>query len=315
MLAAAKEMGYRANHGARAMRTGNTRMIGTVGGDLATEHVGAMVAGALEELEARGYTLKLLPSPQGGSLEAVQDRVRRSSELRLQGAIALHLAPNAVAAFEAEARRYKYPLVLLDTVSSGAALCETVSDDERGISDAIEHLFALGHRRIGLIGGDPNDAVVPLREAAFRANLRRRGLDEAPDGCGYGDFSLREPSLRAARALLERPAARRPTAIVCMGDLIAMAAIQSAAALGLRVPRDLSVVGFADFAVAKFANPPLTTVRQEFGAMGAAAARQLLQLCESPDQAKQAWPADDSFQCQRVPTQLIVRGTTGPVPK
>lgn len=306
VLLAAEEMGYRANHGARAMRTGNTRMVGIIGGDLAWEQVGAMVAGALEEIESHDYTLKLLPTPLGGSPEAVRGAVRRSSELRLQGAIALHLSRQAIEIFEAEAKRYQYPLLLIDTHAPGNALPTVVSDDVCGINAALEHLIGLGHRRIALISGAAADEIVPLREAAFRAVLQQHELVLPPNFVQFGDFAMREPSVRAARALLSLPASQRPTALFCMGDFIAMAALQIASELHLRVPQDLSVVGFADFAMAQFANPPLTTVRQDFLAMGRTAARQILQLCG------ESALVSNSLE---VPTQLIVRSTSGPAPK
>lgn len=312
VLAAAEEMGYRANHGARAMRTGNTRMIGIVGGDLAWEQVGAMVAGAMEEIESHDYTLKLLPTPLGGTVEAARGVVRRTSELRLQGAIALHLSGQAIEIFEAEAKRYKYPLLLLDTRAPASALPSVVSDDQCGIAAAVEHLASLGHRRIALLAGASLDAIVPLRESALRAALQLHGLSLPANYVQNGDFTVREPSVAAARALLSLPAHERPTALFCMGDLIAMAALQVASELHLQVPRDLSVVGFADFALAQFANPPLTTVRQDFAEMGRAAARQILQLCGQSEQEEKS-PRPNA--CLEVPTQLIVRGTSGPAPK
>ncbi len=312
VLNAAQEMGYRANHGARAMRTGNTRMIGIVGGDLALEQVGLMVSGVLEELERHDYTIKLLTSLGKNSLEAVQEVFKRSSELRLQGAIAMHLSAQAIEAFEAEARNYKYPLLLLDTRAPNGVLAEVISDDEAGIVAAMEHLIGLGHRRIGLISGDAHDVIVPSRQRAFLETLRANGLEAPPHYLQYGDFSLREPNLRAARALLSLPKGERPTALLCMGDLIAMAAMQVASQLNLRVPHDLSVVGFADFALAEYANPPLTTVRQDFGAMGREAARLLLQRC---GQKNKGAPTDEASLCKRVPTLLIVRDTCGPVCK
>ena len=312
VLDAAQEMGYRANHGARAMRTGNTRMIGIVGGDLALEQVGAMISGALEELEAHDYTLKLLTSLRDDSLQAVQEVFKRSSELRLQGAIAMHLSAQAIEAFEAEAKRYKYPLLLLDTRAPNGVLPEVISDDEAGVAAAIEHLVGLGHRRIALISGSGCDVIVPSRRQAFLESLRSYRLSVPENYLQYGDFTLREPSLRAARALLALPVHKRPTALLCMGDFIAMAALQVASQLNLRVPHDFSVVGFADFALAEYANPPLTTVRQDFGAMGREAARQLLRLCgQTPDEPI----ARQKPLCNRVPTQLVVRATCGPVPQ
>lgn len=309
VLAAAEEMGYRANHGARAMRTGNTRMIGVVGGDLAWEQVGAMVAGALEEIESHDYTLKLLPTRLGSNVDLLESAVRRSSELRLQGAICLHLPEPAIALFEAEAKRYKYPLLLLDTRAPASALPSVVSDDAGGIADAVEYLFGLGHRRIALISGAATDEIVPLRESAFRATLHSHGLSLPDRYVQNGDFTLLAPSIEAARALLSLPAGERPTALFCMGDFIAMAALQIANELGLKVPQDLSIIGFADFSMAQFSNPPLTTVRQDFIEMGRVAARQILQICGQSEKSAASVQFDC---CIEVPTQLIVRGTCGP---
>ena len=190
--------------------------------------------------------------------------------------------------------------------------CPTViSDDEAGISAAIAHLVGLGHRRIALISGNAHDVIVPSRRRAFQEALGARGLSIPENYLQPGDFSLREPSLRAANALLSLPKRERPTAILCMGDLIAMATIQVASGLNLRVPDDLSVVGFADFTPAEFVNPPLTTVRQDFGTMGREAARELLKRCGQ----KEGAPADEGPFCKRVPTQLIVRDSCGPAPK
>ena len=312
VLSAAREMGYRANHGARAMRTGNTHMIGIVGGNLALEQVGAMISGALEEFELHGYTVKLLTSLRDDSLETVQEVFKRSSELRLQGAIAMHLSAQAIEAFETEARNYKYPLLLLDTRAPGGVLPEVISDDEAGVAAAIAHLVGLGHRRIALISGDKKDVIVSSRRQAFLDALEIHGMSAPEIYLQYGDFSLREPSLQAARALLCLPANERPTALLCMGDLIAMAAMQVASQLNLRVPRDLSVVGFADLAPAEFANPPLTTVQQDFGTMGREAACGLLQRC---GQQSKDTSADQNALCHRVPTQLVVRDSCGPVPE
>lgn len=262
-----------------------------------------MVAGALEEFERHDYTIKLLTSLRDDSLEAVQEVFKRSSELRLQGAIAMHLSAQAIEAFEAEAKRYKYPLLLLDTRAPNGILPEVISDDEAGVAAAIEHLVGLGHRRIGLISGNIHDVIVPSRRTAFEDALKIHGLSAPGNYLQYGDFSLREPNLQAVHAVLSLPLGERPTALLCMGDLIAMAALQVASQLKLRVPDDLSVVGFADFTLAEYANPPLTTVRQDFGTMGREAARQLLQQCGQ----------EEGTICNRVPTQLIVRDSCGPI--
>ena len=306
VLAAAEESGYRANHQARATRTGKTRMIGIIGGALGTEQVGRMMAGALAEIEAHDYTLKLLPLYPGDCAQTVQQVVRRGSELRLAGVIALHLPPDAIEQLRVESETYQYPVVLLDTRALHDDLPQIVSDDAGGVSAAVEHLCELGHRRIAMISGAPISTLVSPREAAFGAAMKLRQLDVPDDFVEHGDFLDYELSVQAARRLLNRPARERPTALFCAGDFIALSALQVAAAYGLRVPDELSVIGFADLAMAKFATPPLTTVRQNFDALGQGAARRLLQKCKEF--------GEGNSPLELMPTQLIVRGTTGPAP-
>lgn len=313
VLKAAEELGYRANHAARAIRTGNTRMIGIVGGDLGREQVGRMVAGALEVVDAHDYTLKILPSRPGDSPETVQNVVRLGSQLRLTGVIAMHVPQDTVEKLAVEAKRYGYPMLLLDGRVPGLGLHQVVSDDESGIADVMAHLVSLGHERIAMISGMKLSTIVPSREAAFCAELSRHGLSLPSDFMGHGDFDDHAPNVAAARALLDRPKAQRPTALFCAGDRIAMTALQVAAELGLRVPQELSVVGFADLAMAEFATPPLTTVRQDFHAMGRLAAQRLLQACPPDDSYDKS---SDAFsrraELEPLPTRLIVRRTTGP---
>jgi DNA-binding LacI/PurR family transcriptional regulator len=111
---------------------------------------------------------------------------------------------------------------------------------------------------------------------------------------------------RAACELLSLPAERRPTAIFCAGDLMAMVAIREARKVGLRIPEDLSVVGYADFKMASLCDPALTTVAQPFEQMGQIAVQQLWSYgkCDEPALEK-------TNECI-VPTQLIVRDSTAP---
>lgn len=306
VLAAAEELGYRPNHLARAMRTGNTQMLGFMGGDLRTEQMGCMVAGALEEADRSGYTLKLLPHQQheDGS-QAMLQMIRRSSQLRLMGVLALHMPLPLLEQLHAEAQQYHYPLVLVDTRAPIEGLAQVVSDDEGGVAQAIAHLVQLGHRRLAMIAGEEISTLTPLRTAAYKTAMQRHGL-EAPEGSiVHGDYRFHEPSFQAARAVLDQAVAKRPTAIFCAGDWIALAALQCAAQLGLQVPRDLSIVGFADLSVSQFSTPPLTTIQQPFQEMGCAAVKRLLALRDDNQD-------DPGGDLEMLPTRLIERASTAP---
>ncbi len=313
VLHAAKEMGYRVNHQARAMRTANTRTVGIVGGDLCAEQVGCMLAGILEEVDSQDYTLKILPA-QGD--EGQRQMIRRASELRLMGVIGLHLSSCVVEEFHIEAKSCAYPLILLDTYDPKTQATQIVSDDESGVSAVIEHLSGLGHTRIAMVSGVGNSALTLMREASYEREMARRDL-EVPDGfLARGSFHELLPSLHAVQALLEMPLVQRPTALFCAGDQIALAALQVAQAMGLKVPRDVSIVGFADLSGAAYSSPPLTTVHQPFRDMGRLAARRLLE--DSADENLLPHKMDlvsrrsNSFEI--LPTQFMLRQTTGPAP-
>jgi DNA-binding LacI/PurR family transcriptional regulator len=147
---------------------------------------------------------------------------------------------------------------------------EVVFDDFAGARLAVEYLTALGHERVAFVG------LAPTRSAVMRALGLRHGLDEA--NLRASAIIACEPNLEATEqavsALLRSSA--RPTAIVAYDDIVAIAAIRVGHALGMDIPRDLSVLGFDDIDVAAYLEPPLTTVRQPKKLMGAAAVEMLL---------------------------------------
>lgn len=156
-----------------------------------------------------------------------------------------------------------------------------VSVDERHAGYiATQHLIALGHRRIGFVAGPPD--YLPTREkGAGRAEaLRDAGLD--PDGLvAHGDFSC-EGGRAALGKLLAKGARERPTAVICSSDVIAMGVIQEARAAGLRVPDDLSVVGFDGIDAAGWIDPPLTTVEQPIEQIATTAVDLLRSVIDMP---------------------------------
>lgn len=312
VLQAAEEMGYRSNRLARAMRTGNSQMLGSIGGVLSEEHVGKMLAGALEAADAQGYTLKIFRLDHMG--DNARQVIRRSSELRLMGVLALHLPVATQVELYEEARRYGYPMVLMDGRSDQADLPQVVSDDESGIRAGVEHLVKLGHRRIAFISaGERKSGIASTRERAFVAAMKKHGLATVPELMAHGDFRLREPSVQAARALLCLPKTRRPTAIFCSGDVIAMVTLQIARELNIAVPEELSIIGFANMGIAEFATPQLTTIEQPFEEIGRAAVGILLDIVEekvAPESANGR--AGGEAKLLRLPIRFIERASTAP---
>jgi DNA-binding LacI/PurR family transcriptional regulator len=155
--------------------------------------------------------------------------------------------------------------------------CVSVDERHAGFL-ATRHLISLGHERIGFVAG-PADYLPTREKAAGREEaLRQAGLN--PNGLvGHGDFTL-EGGRRAARRLLQR--ADRPTGVICSSDVIAIGVVQEARALGLRVPDDLSVIGFDGIEAASWVDPPLTTIEQPIDQIASTAVELLQSVIEDP---------------------------------
>ncbi len=294
VLAAAEELGYRSNHLARAMRTGSTNMLGFIGGDLCSEHVGRMLDGALEEAEKHGFTLKILPHREAEN--GMEQIVRRASELRLAGVAALHLPLEMLEMLRAETQQFGNAMVLLDTPEPLDGVAQVMSDDQNGVFLLVEHLVELGHRRIAMISSSHISTHAVVRERAFHLAMRSFDLEVPENYIACGDFRQLEPSQEAARFLLGLPLDERPTAIFCIGDLVACAALQIAAKMGIDVPRAVSIVGFGDLQVSRLSVPTVTTIHQPFREMGARAVQRLVEQATGQSDARN----DARSQARRV---------------
>jgi len=175
-------------------------------------------------------------------------------------------------------------------------------DNETAAREAINLLLKLGHRRIGLLAGDAKSENSISREVGYRSALCEAGLTPEPMFAPPGVFTEMSGHERALR-LLSMPAGTRPTAFFCASDRIAFGAIKAAGELGLKVPDDVSVIGFDDVPKAAECEPPLTTVRQPLLDLGRRAAELL--LGEINEMARPG-------QKDILATRLILRETTGP---
>jgi len=179
----------------------------------------------------------------------------------------------------------------------------TVGVDERAAGRiATEHLVQLGHERIGFVAGSPY--ALPTREKTIghRDALSSAGLEDGH--VAHGEFSV-AGGRAAMRELMERELAARPTAVMCSSDLMAIGALQEAAVLGLKVPRDVSIVGFDGIDAATWTEPPLTTVEQPIEEIARTAVAALRTQVERPAERQPSYV----FR-----PRLRVGGTTAPPP-
>ncbi|GAA1698690.1 LacI family DNA-binding transcriptional regulator [Nonomuraea maheshkhaliensis] len=199
--------------------------------------------------------------------------------------------------------RARLPLVLIDPLNLPRTRVTSVgSTNFAGGLAATQHLLSLGHRRIAYIGGPAAAACNQARLHGYRAAMEAEGAPVLPGYVRSSHFRYHD-GVAGGAAVLDLP--RAPTAIFAGSDEMAVGIMEAARARGLRIPEDLSIVGFDDTQIAQVTSPPLTTVRQPLREMGGVALRTALRLA--------AGERIDSHHVE-LATELVVRGSTAPVP-
>ena len=253
-------------------------------------------------LARHGYTPVLCTQTPGGVHE--DDYTQMLLERGVSGIIfvsGLHADSTADPARYAQLRRRGLPIVLVNGYMDGIDAPFISNDDVASMELAVSHLVSLGHARIGLAVGPRRFVPVVRKITGFREALRRHLGEE--DGEAWVECSLF--SVEGGAAAAERLVGAGATAVICGSDLMALGAIRAVRARGLRVPEDVSVVGYDDSSLIAFTDPPLTTVRQSVQAMGAAAVRALIDEISGV-------PAPRAEYIFR--PELVVRSSTGSAP-
>ncbi|GIM90570.1 LacI family DNA-binding transcriptional regulator [Paractinoplanes toevensis] len=196
-------------------------------------------------------------------------------------------------------RSRNIPLVMVDPAGTPAPDVPSIgSADWNGGYQATRHLIDLGHTRIGIITGPADMMASTARLSGYRAALDSAGLTGEPELVRPGRFHHAD-GLEQGRALLSLP--DPPTAIFASSDLYALGVYEAARTLGLSIPADLSVVGYDDLSIARWAGPPLTTVHVPLVAMAEQAVHLVMRLNDEPEMA---------FSRIDIDTTLVVRGST-----
>lgn len=195
------------------------------------------------------------------------------------------------------------PVVVVDTAGEPPPGVPTVgSANWNGGLVATRHLVGLGHRRIAVVSGPSDVLCSRARVDGYRSALEEAGIPVDPDLVRYGNFFV-DGGFEHATAVLARP--DRPTAVFAGSDYQALGVMRAARSLGLRIPQDLSVVGYDDLPVTEWIWPPLTTIRQPLREMAATATRMVLDL------AADVTPANRQID---LAIELVVRESTAPPP-
>ncbi len=295
-------LNYVPSRAAAGLASGETRNVAVVVPYVTRWFFATVVQGAEEVLRRQGYDLLLFNL--AGNREA-RHRVLQTHQLtkRVDAMMVLGLQPT-----EAEMgwlRDHAPPIALVGTTVPEWPSVQI--DDAAAATTAVEHLLALGHRRIAYVGGDLEEsldfATPRVRRHGYLATLGRAGIAPDPELDQVGFFTVAGGVEAGARLLA---LAEPPTAVFCASDEMAFGVLRSARLAGLRVPEDLSVVGVDDHEMAQFLD--LTTVAQPVLDQGRRAAQQVLDVLSQARSRASSEPVEHVV----LPTELVIRSSTGP---
>ncbi|MGQ9489678.1 MAG: LacI family DNA-binding transcriptional regulator [Anaerolineae bacterium] len=293
--AAMAELRFQPNALARSLRRKETLTLGMIVPDNANPFF-AMLAYAVENAcYQRGYSLILTNS--GGDLARELANINVLLGKQVDGLI---LAAVGLGSRDLEQVLRAAPAVVVDRNLPGVEVDTLLVDNLGGGRQATRYLIELGHRRIGCITGPSTTTPSAERVTGYRAALAEAGIPVDENLIARGDFQF-AGGYAGAQALLAL--SEPPTAIFACNDLMAMGAIAAAAANGLRVPADLSIIGFDNSTLAAYTTPALTTVAQPIAEIGRLATEMVIQRSQTPDAARQR---------RILSTQLVVRQSTCP---
>jgi LacI family transcriptional regulator, repressor for deo operon, udp, cdd, tsx, nupC, and nupG len=299
VMEAVAKVGYVPNPVARSLRSQKTHMVLVVLPDLGNIFFSKILRGIEEELFHAGYGMII------GNLDGSPEKEERFAAFaatgQVDGVLLLngHLfsqrgdgrAPNA---------KMSVPLVALCEAIEGVDIPQIEVDNRKAAHRMTRYLASLGHRHIGYVCGPAGNVLEKERFRGYREALAEVGAPFDPTRVWPGDYTLEAGSL-VGRQLVARE--KRPTAVFCSNDEMAIGLMRTLALAGIRVPQDISIAGFDDIEFAAMANPALTTVRQprrELGRTGAAVLLDLMRGRSSPSRI-------------RLETELVERASTGPV--
>jgi LacI family transcriptional regulator len=269
----AEEMDYRPNRLVRAMQTGRSGVVGVIIKPL-NDWMGGMIRGIHDVLFQKDI-LPLLdwmpsypdaPSKTGERTEL--DVIHNLLERRVDGVILFPYSDEVSDLYFEEVWNRNIPLVTIDRKTPNTHADFVGTDETLGGTLAAQHLLELGHRRIGHIAGFHDYGTYFERRQAFEKTVEQAGCS-----CISVEVGQFDDSSQAAEELLGRT--DRPTAVFLSADFYAPPLYKMAASLGLRIPEDLSVIGYADLQMCKQISPELTTIRQDPYQMGREAARMI----------------------------------------
>lgn len=299
VLETMRRLNFVANRQARSLAGGKTNTIGLLVPDLGTGYIGEIIRGIDAELGEAGYDLMLYTTHRASTKE--EGYVSNLVQGMVDGLILV--LPRNPGDYIGIMTQRKFPFVLIDHQGTGEDCPAIGSTNWQGAFNATNFLIKSGHKRIGFITGWLDLGAAVDRLEGYKAALRTNKIPLIPDLVHEGTFAQLDGYTGASRFLdMKKP----PTAIFASNDVMAMAAMDAVRERGLRVPEDISIMGFDDIPQASLVRPSLTTVRQPLEQMGRIAAQVLFDILKNPNQ---------KHNRIELPTEIIIRDSTAKLKK
>lgn len=291
VLLAMDQLGYAPNHAARALRSGMSSNIGVMAHRFERTGEALTMKAVVEASAEEGFNVTLI-DVQGHSAASWRKGASRLSTQSMAGLVVIRAesVPTEELSLPPD-----LPIAVSDSRLAGY-LPAVVADQMQGTELAVEHLLALGHRNVHHVAGPSDSEPARIRLGSWRSTLERAGI--RPPAALPGDWSAES----GYQAGLRLASSGEATAVFCANDEMAFGLMRALHERGLAVPDDVSVVGFDDIGLAGYAAVPLTTVRQDFHAIGHELMRLLM--------VQMRGAAKDSLGRTVVPTELVVRSST-----
>jgi DNA-binding LacI/PurR family transcriptional regulator len=249
-----EELGYYPNTQARALVSGRSRIFGLIVSEITNPFFPEIVQGFEDMAVQHNYEVLLTSTVHDSKRMA--HSVRRMIERQVEGVAVVTFGMEEALFEDLKARNV--PLVFIDVGPPLPRISNIRIDYLHGIRQAVQHLAAFGHERIAFISGPLALRSAAARQHAFSRSIEELGLSVDRRYLIEGNHTM-DGGIAAMKTLLGLP--KRPTAVICSNDMTAIGAMRESYEQGVRIPRDLSVIGFDDIRLAQFVTPPLTTVR------------------------------------------------------
>lgn len=291
---AIRELNYFPNTQARALVSGRSRLLGLIVSEITNPFFPELIQGFEDVAVEHGY--EILIGSTNYEPERMQRCIRRMMERNAEGVAVMTFGIEQPLLDQLADRHI--PLVFVDVAPEKPGISLLRVDYHHGIRQGVQHLAALGHRAIGFVSGPLRLHSARSRLSAFEQSLEECGLPIEKRLIVEGDHTMEGGIAAAERLLAEK---RRPTAVLCSNDMLAIGVLHRVTRAGLRVPDDMSIIGFDDIRMAEMMMPPLTSIQMSRAELARAAVTALRAHVEKTSPQRE-YPIE---------TRLVVRQSTG----